>query len=298
MDKTAEDIRHSVEERSLSSEIVSIYRVGMADDSFLSDTDIVIVVPSIDAHERVRKQSWEAPFDVRGIYLAEEFPEEARFLPTASLTLVYGKQLLPPNFGATPKERAVKLATLFFTSFLRNFYECWERTLPVERVLKHLNDFVYVEAYAPELVTPELSSFLARIALARRARDYDEQKIKSLLKEGIDFSWDIVAALDNLLRSYREEHASPALFLGREPTIFLASGTGECRRASELFARWCSRAKILALPVSFATLLSGNDFAYHYTDRLLRRPPRGIARIKRFFKQCIAVFFWCFIRLS
>ncbi len=251
-------------------DIHAVYQAGMQDTSPLSDFDVVIVTnreiskPNLSGNE----------LDIRGIYTKEVFAEKRALLPYTSLTLISGTAIPEKSISIPESDsNTIRLAAMFFRSFLRNFYDTRLDT-DTRSLLVHLNDFEYAAAWLPELPS-STKSFLERIRTARISL----QAEPSFRKEAIEESWKIVSILDTKLQAlFPSTNASSIA-----GTLFVDS-TERARILTEQHPFAAGRARILFLPKSFgfgtATITTPiTQFANTYLKENTRMLP--------FIKQCI-----------
>lgn len=293
-----EKIREAVFSVIPAERIAGIYQVGMIDDSPLSDTDVIVVFfgePTIFERTALSNLSKKS-IDVHGVFSSEIFVKELPFLNAAELRPVFGE--VPVAWAPVrqdQKRSLVKLGLLFFTSFLRNFYELQKKISTAEQVLKHLNDFEYVEAYAPHLVATSLHDLLHRIRVARRAPErLAKADIENLLSQGIDEAWRVVELLNEHFKTTFEQLYPPTIFLGREPTIFAPFSSSDCRRQTERFLWWGGRTRVLVLPLGFQFIFTPDSVISGFTERYLKNRTEGAVawikqRAKRSFAQLLHV---------
>ena len=290
----AEQIIRTVVNDETKNAIVSIYQIGVSDESPLSDTDIIIVVLDTSTKNILLRQSFDTSIDVRGVYTEDEFLREVRYFSAAMITFIYGKKIvLSPELNS-PDEKLVKLACLFFTSFLRNFYECLFLKRPTPVVLKHLNDFEYVGLFVPDFLTPPLGEYIARVRQARKNPDrITHESVDSLLHEGIEWSWKIIDLLNERLKKTFEQVYPPVCFTGKEPTVFAPFSVSDCRKINEAAIKRFSRLKTLVLPLGFQCIYTHNDFIPTYVDRHLSWKVSGFFPL---IKQIIKISFASIVR--
>lgn len=265
-------------------EVVSIFTTGMTDNSLLSDIDVVVVT---NKEKTIRVHG----LDIRGCYTRETFAEALPYLPHAHLTCIYGNDVQADFSQAGNK--TIKLAYLFYTSFLRNLYR--DTTAgSVAQSLIDLNDFEYAAAWLSEQPV-QLMPFLTKV---RAARDIyptvSADTVRALLFQGIDLSWEIIELLNAQLVALLPE-VSMRRYYGKEPTVFTNTPSA-ARTLTDKHLRLVRATKVLALPDGFARIHStATDTASQYAQHYLQKNTRSQtfrAQCKHGIKYIVARFFF------
>lgn len=247
-------------------QLISVYRVGIKDESKYCDIDLIVVTNSPVIKNILFKHKTER-IDIREVMTRKDFFENASLLPYHEMELVFGENLHPDLSNSS--HDLIKLASMFFYSFLRNFYLLKNSKYDKDRILKNLNDFVYAKKWLDNL-PEEIVSFINEVSLARINPDSKEKsEILHLLNRAIEFSWVLIEVLDQKLRIKYPEVDSRRFFLGREPTIFISGSIDECRSLTEKKFDRLSRLKIMYLPAGFRFIFSKDDFVKKYVRRNL-----------------------------
>lgn len=258
-------------------QIAALYQVGITDNSLLSDIDIVIVT-------QTPRPAVSIPgVDVRGVFSISEFAGLRDILPYRALSLISGTDVPAAPSDLSSEDRdLIRLAGMFYTSFLRNFYR--DKTRGVKQTLIDLNDFAYAISWLPQ-GADILAEYWARVVAARETYPaIDQAAVDKLLEDGIKHAWKLVEILDGKISARFGISAFNRRFFGKEPTVFLDSAL-ECKMWADRNHGIVRATKALALPRSFANLAFA-DTPYFAVYRRLRLMPErsSIARVKHALK--------------
>lgn len=274
------------------NQLVSIYRVGIKDESKYCDIDLVVVTDNLGIKEILFNHKTEK-IDVREVMTRTEFLESAQLLPYYEIELIFGEDLHPVQ--SDPSQSLVKLSSMFFYSFLRNFYLLKNSEYDKDRILKNLNDFVYAKKWLEDF-PEEISSFIDEVALARISPDSrKKEEVIDLLDRGIYFSWALIEILNQKLKVRYSEINHRLFFLGREPTIFINDSIDACRQLSERRLGQLSRLKIMYLPAGFRFIFSKDEFISRYVKRNLTFHIVSLSHfLKTLIKKIMTTLLWLF----
>lgn len=274
------------------NQLVSVYRVGIKDESKYCDIDLVVVTDNLGIRDVLFSHKTEK-IDVREVMTCTEFLESAQLLPYYEMELIFGEDLHPVQ--SDPSQNLVKLSSMFFYSFLRNFYLLKNSEYDKDRILKNLNDFVYAKKWLEDF-PEEISSFINEVTLARINPDgQKKEEVLDLLDRGIYFSWVLIEILNHKLKARYPEINHGSVFLGREPTIFINNSIDACRHLSERRLGRLSRLKIIYLPVGFRFIFSKDEFVSRYVKRNLTfRAVSSSHFLKTLIKKIMTMLLWLF----
>jgi len=281
-------------ENNYRDSIKAVYVVGMDDGSVLSDIDLVVILKnkSLSVEKHIKSSGIDA-IDVRYVFGEDEAPEKLPYLLSAEIKCVYGNPMKIELLEE--KYKLAKLASLFFTSFLRNFYRLnTDSKIDVEKALKSLNDFAYI---IPWMKNPpqHIVGFADEIKSARLAfPKVNNDEIKSMLVKAIDYSWEIIELLNVRLKEEFEEKYPKNIFLGTNPTIFVPATAQKCRELSEKRLKGFWRLKILYLPLGFQFIFTEDD-KINKIFKNTQKSTQGIKDlasrlVKKIFALCL--YFW------
>ncbi len=247
----------------------AIFRVGLTDESRLSDVDLVAVLKSASPKQPPPLDG----VDLRAVFTEAQWREQAPLLPYAEFQQLFGEPLAVPDAGVPPHDaQLVKLAAMFGYAFQRGYYDLLARDgFEAALALNRLNDFEYVSRFAPELA-PRVSALAADVRAARAAfPNVTTDALRSLLTRGVGAAWDLTGALAEKLHDLLPPPAAAEAFFGREPSVFSARSAAECKLQTEQLGPFAARAKVCVLPVEFSFIAGrrarGNpfsDFAARY----------------------------------
>lgn len=271
----------------------AVYRVGLIDDSLLSDIDIIIVadVPTKNITKRVPGNS---TIDIRNILTPAEFSLQYLLFPYVELRLLWGEDLsetlsLPKDLEAY---NVLRFATMCLRSFLRNFYPLRsKKIIPVNTLLTHLNDFSYVKYWVPNAV-PLLGDFEQRVNKYRAEPESCAQSdARALLEEAIDRSWDLVGYTHELLArfpQFRPAPYSPHTVYGVFPTLCAPFTILDCRTITEKWSIPFPWLRILVFPMGFRFVYSNDTLTRSYVERNLLNVDQSLkARVAGLIRSCV-----------
>lgn len=238
--------------------VSAVYLVGVNDGLALSDYDLAVVSENQSPSFKKQWQKLDPAVDLRRYVNINDFKIQSPYWPHVHYELLFGQELRPPlDPEQNDKLNLIKLASLFFTSFLRNYYRLLDSSDQAE-ILRNLNDWRYVEFFLPA-VAPEFKPLIQEIKTARAV--YPNNKIsdlQDLLKRAIDESWRLVEILNGRLKE-EFENIYPSYFSTyREITIFVPGDSTACRRLTEKYLFFAKRSKIIFLPLGFQFVFSSN----------------------------------------
>lgn len=250
----------------VSGDLVAAYEVGLRDGTALSDWDLALVGVSAESARKIKERIHHPEVDVRWTGDRQEFLAAYPSLPYARCELLLGQSVGPPP-SLPPHAGLVKLSSLFFYGFLRNYYELLALPVPPpERTLKQLNDFEYVPLWAHDLADL-VSPLLTKVREARkRYSDVSSAELKGMLTEAVEVSWALIAELNVRLKDGFAVRYPSYVFLGREPTLFAPATPKDCRVLSEQLP---PKFKFLYLPLGFQYIFSGDAFVRGYVPKNL-----------------------------
>jgi hypothetical protein len=242
------------------NKVVSLYQVGLTDGSALSDIDLFVVVKEASYKKIITNViiylGSTLKFDLRKIVTEKEFVDGYQYEPYACLELITGQELRSEKRLISPEDEGlVKLSAMFFTSFLRNFYWLREKKAGTQEILINLNDFAYVPLWfsdAPSVIA-EFNQSVQE--LRKRYPEVSDKECQDTLDRGIEYAWELIAILNNKLKSKLKNGDKSKLFLGREPTICISETLDRCRELTEKNLSGKHRLKILYLPEGFQLFL-------------------------------------------
>jgi len=274
----------------LGNDLVAIYRVGLTDDSTLSDVDLIVVTRNAPRARKVLKKIKESKIDIRKIFAIQEFQQESQFLPYLKLACIEGEPI-PLNEQNHESESLIKIAGMFFYAFLRNYYRQKVRSASIEQILVGLNDFEYAVHWLPE-ARQEIQAFIETIRNARKnPESVSRQQANELLSKAIDFSWQLIEIINQKLETgLPSGKKSLPRFRLRENTVFLNSTTDLCRERTERSLRRNAYTRKIFLPMNFAKIISQPEgsFSFEYVKRNLLGPRLGQRGwLKHFIKMII-----------
>lgn len=250
----------------VSGDLVAAYEVGLRDGTALSDWDLALVGVSAESVRKIKERIHHPEVDVRWVGDRQRFLNAYPFLPYARCELLLGEAVgplpsLPPHAGL------VKLSSLFFYGFLRNYYELLALPVPPpERTLKQLNDFAYVPLWAHDLADM-VSPVLTKVREARkRYPNVSPAELTGMLTEAVEASWALIAELNVRLKDGFAVRYPSYVFFGREPTLFAPAAPKDCRVLSEQLP---PKFKLLYLPLGFQFIFSGDVFVRGYVPENL-----------------------------
>lgn len=280
----------------------AVYRVGLIDDSPLSDVDIIIVA---DVQTKTRTINRHDDIDIRNILTPTEFGSQYLLFPYVELSLLWGEDFV--STYPMPKDieayNFMRFATMCLRSFLRNFYSLRsKKIIPVNTLLTHLNDFSYVKYWLPNAVSL-LGDFEQRVNVFRLHPDSCTQSdARALLEEAIDCSWDLVSYTHELFARFPQlapAPYSPHTLYGIFPTLFAPFSVSDCRNISEKWAIKLPWLHILIFPMSFRFVYSSDDFVRLYVEKNLLKIDKSIkGRIAGLVRSCAMSFIYVLFLFS
>ncbi|MBU4217091.1 class I SAM-dependent methyltransferase [Candidatus Parcubacteria bacterium] len=296
-DSTIEKIINLANELKL----VAVYSVGVNDGNELSDIDILIVASEKTNINLNARFSYLSPLvDVRRIVTREEFGHQSQYYSYSQMELIFGEQLMVKTTepASLKKANLVKMASMFFVSFLRNYYRLKRaREKNIATILKNLNDFRYVEFFGYANFE-EVILLNKDIVDARNCYpDITLAEVELLLRRSIDVSWSLMDRLNKELKNEFEVNNPRYVHFGKEPTIFLPAETANCRRLTEEAGTMISAAKILYMPLGFQFIFSDDKYVKKYRLLNFSQNKFGVGlAIKTILKQVITLLlYWKFI---
>jgi len=249
--------------------IISVYRVGIVDNSLLSDVDLVLVVKNKKRTNNLIQKAF-SEFDIRFIFTENEFVKNCQYLPYEHLELIYGKDIKYENPKLDKSTiNLIKLSSLFFISFLRNFYFLKKKkNINFREVLIYLNDFTYAQIWC-DFIPKEISEFIEKIKFFRMNSEkiestFSKNELFKILDEAIDYSWKLIDILNEKLKKLFIIKYPKYFFTGKEPTIFVPASVNNCCRLTEKNLKIFSRTKILYLPLGFQYIFNDDEFVSKY----------------------------------
>lgn len=238
----------------LGQNLVSIYRVGIIDDSSLCDLDLVLIVNDPSSAQTILHPHPLSNVDIRGLFTPKQFALEQIYLPYAEITPLFG-QAIQPASPPPANANTIKLATMFFYAFQRNYYLYLNKPNRTKEILTRLNDFEYALKWLPES-QKKIGEFVNHIRDARRRYpNLSDQETQKLLQEGITAAWWLAGEINLLLskQPIKEKIISQKELV--EPTKFFKGNITICRQKTERLTFIEKRAKKIILPDAFQTLL-------------------------------------------
>lgn len=257
----------------------AIYRVGLIDDSPLTDVDIIIVA---DVPKKTRTRSIHSNIDIRKILTPTEFDEQYLSFPYVELHLLWGDDFAMNR--STPEDmeayNILRFATMCLRSFLRNFYPLRsKKIIPINTLLKNLNDFSYVKYWLPSAASL-LGDFEQRVSIFRACPDSCTQSdARALLEEAINISWELVDYTHRQLVHFQQfapEPNSPHTLYGIFPTLFAPFSVSDCRKISEKLAGKWPWLRILIFPMGFRFVYSKDELTRTYVQHNLLKTDQSI----------------------
>lgn len=268
------------------NKLVAIYRVGLKDESDLSDLDLILVFESIP-QEKISIAT--EGVDLRGVFSRTVFSHEQLYLPYVEPVCIWGTPIKPATTlsqEVQDKVNLLKLSSLFIKSFFRNFYALVGKGSARE-ILIHLNDFNYAKHWLAH-VPNDIAVFCKKINEARsQYPSISDQEAQRLLREGIDKTWQLAGLLNNALVEQIAVFKPHTVFTGYNPTLFAATDISSCRKLTEAWSLGAKKLKLAVLPLGF-NFVAGSinpdqpdkeqrflaEFAQQYATRNLT-PPAG-----------------------
>lgn len=238
--------------------IFTVYRTGIVDDSDFSDWDLIIVTNK----KKTKKMCLGKNIDIRFWGREHEFIRVYSFFAYAQLQLIYGKELRPVVLDKNIEyNNLVKLSSMFFKSFLRNYYILRYRTdLTAKDVFVHLNDFVYCDFYLKDL-PKGLREFIDEIKKNRSlSTDFSAAELREMVDRAIVHSWNLIDFLNGRLKNVFDIKYPRGFFAQKEPTIFVSGTVNDCRKLTESDIALNRKFKLLYLPIGFQYIFSKEDF--------------------------------------
>lgn len=229
----------------------AVYLVGINDGLILSDYDLIVVMENVNPQIRKQWLNLGPTIDLRRLVRVADFKSQNIYWPHANYELIFGEDLRGEITAERKKKLdLIKLAELFFTSFLRNYYRLLDSQDQAE-ILRNLNDWCYVKLFLPE-VMPEFQDLISNIKKARlNYPNNSDSELKNLLEKTISGSWHLVDILNNKLK-IEFESIYPAYFSTyREVTIFTPANNASCRKLTEKYLIAAKKFKIIFLPTGF-----------------------------------------------
>ncbi len=247
-------------------DVVSVYLTGLDDGLGISDYDLILVTSRKLKRRRVKREfeNIDKKIDLRLITTADDFKDKYKYIQGAGMTLIYGRELRD-SFEDSYKMKLVKMSTMFFKSFLRNYYRhSLSENINIVSLLKDLNDFNYCNKYLDDL-PDDILVFISEVNKYRSNHSSTTQEdAKIILNKAIDNSWILIKMLNKKLKDEFLTKKTGKLYLGVEPTIMKLTSLEDCRIINEKSHRLFKKLKILYLPIGFSFIFSNEIFIKKY----------------------------------
>jgi SAM-dependent methyltransferase len=282
-------------------DVVSVYLTGLDDGLDISDYDLILVTSRKLKRRRVKREfeNIDKKIDLRLITTVDDFKDKYKYIQGAGMTLICGRELRD-SFEDSYKMKLVKMAAMFFKSFLRNYYRhSLSKNINIISLLKDLNDFNYCNKYLDNL-PDDILVFIDEINKHRVNYKYVNQvDARIILNKAIDNSWILIKILNERLKREFLIKFPKYLYLNVDPTIIIPSSTEDCKFLNERTIGLFKKSKILYLPLGFQFVFSKDSFVEGYKKNNLKYCSGGVLRFfKKLFKLLIALFyyfkFWVF----